>query len=214
MFIVIKCERIFFAVFLFFLFFTDTFAYMFNLSEKNPIYVDRLGKKIYLFTKLNRNALSKKNPHFGVVYEKGTMAKNAPFNAFVDPITFYNELNSIGLKPGNNLSENRTGEFVVGSEIKVSVIYEGKEFTLSDVIDDTSGKGFLIKFGGNRDRQERMKTGCIMCLESCYAGITSNSKYPMISNIKRFFSPNSLFWIKEPFLKGSDVFIFVFWNQD
>lgn len=207
-------ERTFFVVLLFFLFVTNGIAYVFNLSEKNPLYVDRLGKKVYLFTKLNRSALGKKNTHFGIVYEKGTMAKNAPFNAFVEPITFYNELNSIGLKPGNNLSENRTGEFVAGSEIKVTVIYEGKEFTLSDVIYDTFGKGFLIKFGGNKATQEKMKTGCIMCLESCYAGITSNAKYPMISNIKRFFSPNSYFWIKEPFLKGSDVFIFVFWNQN
>lgn len=181
-----------------------------SLSEKNPLYLDEREGKLYLFTRLNAKALTKKNAHFGIVYERGTMAKNGPFTVFVDPITFHDALTKLGLKPGDNLDENTVGTHVQGSSIHVSVIYEGKVYQLSDIIEDSGKKGFEIRFGGNKERQKRMKTGCIMCLESCYAGITSNSRYPMISNLKRFFLPNAYFRVKAPFLKGDGTFIFIF----
>ncbi|MFQ6075408.1 MAG: hypothetical protein ACE5Z5_04650, partial [Candidatus Bathyarchaeia archaeon] len=43
---------------------------------------------------------------------------------------------------------------------------------------DPEGRGFLIKFGGNLDFQKNVAmTGCLLCLGSCAAGITSNSAY-------------------------------------
>ena len=38
-----------------------------------------------------------------------------------------------------------------------------------------------IRFGGNLDNARTFHTGCILCLDSCAVGITSNASYP--SNI-------------------------------
>lgn len=204
----------FLAIFLMLFFFIgNSNADVTKLSEKNPVYIDKIERKIYLFTRLNQASENRENAHFGIVSEKGTMAKKALFIAFIDPIIFYKELTYLGLKPGNNLNEKTKGVLVDGSEINVSIIYEGKQYALSDIIHDTNGKGFEIKFGGNKDVQEKMKTGCIMCLESCYAGITSNARYPMISNIARFFKPNAYFKVKDSF-KSDKGFIFVFQKAD
>lgn len=34
-----------------------------------------------------------------------------------------------------------------------------------------------MRFGGNIDVNQKLATGCVMCLESCPAGITSNAAY-------------------------------------
>ena len=97
----------------------------------------------------------------------------------------------IGAKPGNNLSRETMGEFVKGSSLKVMAVLPGfnKELSLDQIFDDSSQKGFQIRFGGNRDRAVRGKTGCITCLESCWIGITSNAAYPAIGSLRRFISP-------------------------
>ena len=64
---------------------------------------------------------------------------------------------------------------------------------MADILEDSSGKGFRIRFGGNRQRAAEEHTGCITCLESCPIGITSNAVYPAISSFKRMISPNSQF---------------------
>ncbi len=64
---------------------------------------------------------------------------------------------------------------------------------LNDILEDSSGKGFRIRFGGNRQRAVEEQTGCLTCLESCPIGITSNAAYPAISSFKRMISPNSQF---------------------
>lgn len=35
-----------------------------------------------------------------------------------------------------------------------------------------------IRFGGNLDNARTFHTGCILCLDSCAVGITSNASYP------------------------------------
>lgn len=35
-----------------------------------------------------------------------------------------------------------------------------------------------VRFGGNLEAAKKANTGCILCLDSCAVGITSNSSYP------------------------------------
>lgn len=181
-----------------------------SLSKENPVYINHKEKKIYLYTELNKLAIGKKNNHFGIVYIDGSVSKKGMFHSYIDPLNFFSILYALGATPGDNLTSNSTGKFVAGSSLDVKIIIDGKDYSLSDVIEDTGGKGFDIRFGGNYKTQRELETGCIMCLESCYAGITSNSKYPLISNLIRFIKPNSSFSIKKTFIEKDRPFIFLF----
>ncbi len=64
---------------------------------------------------------------------------------------------------------------------------------LDEIFSESGGKGFKIRFGGNRKASAEQNTGCITCLESCWIAISSNSAYPQTGAIKRFISPNAKF---------------------
>jgi ferredoxin len=48
---------------------------------------------------------------------------------------------------------------------------------MDEAIRDGNGKPLTIRFGGNLATALEMKTGCLMCLDSCPVGITSNATY-------------------------------------
>jgi hypothetical protein len=165
------------------------------LSREKPLSIDAGGKRVLIYTELNREGIHKKNPHWGVVSKNGKLADKGILNAFCEPLDFYDALVQIGAKPGNNLTEKSTGQFVAGDRLIVNAARSnaGREVALGRIFHDSSGKGFSICFGGNRKAAEDQNTGCITCLESCWVGITSNAAYPLIGSFKRFMSPNSLF---------------------
>lgn len=61
--------------------------------------------------------------------------------------------------------------------MKVNWAGAQREYDISEVIKSKPDKGFEIRFGGNKERQAKFKTGCILCLDSCAAGITSNARW-------------------------------------
>lgn len=160
-----------------------------------PILIDQVNKRVLIYTEINLEKVNNYNPHWGIVYKHGRLGNKGIFKSYCSPEDFYDALIKIGAKPGNNLNDKSLGRFVEGDELKVTAIIKGdsKEYTLEEIIEDKSGKGFNIKFGGNINFANKENTGCITCLESCWVAITSNSNYPMISSWKRFFSPNSYF---------------------
>lgn len=182
---------------------------LFNLSlceasdypdKNNPFVIDKHKKTVHIYTEVNLKNMKKKNPHWGIVAKNGKLADKAILTAYCDAIAFYEALIAIGAKAGNNLFGQNTGEPVKGDTLDVAAFWDnsGKKYKLKDIFEDSSNKGFTIKFGGNKDMAIKEKTGCIMCLESCWTGITSNAEYPAISNFKRLLSPNSWF-------KGNDA---------
>lgn len=50
---------------------------------------------------------------------------------------------------------------------------------------DSNKKPFAIRFGGNLPAAIDKNTGCLLCLDSCPVGITSNSNYTMGAVEKR-----------------------------
>ncbi len=178
-----------------------------SLSRQKPYVVNTTTKEVYLYTEHNDKV--KKSTHLGIVYERGSMAEKSLFIAFISPLDFYNLLLSLGAKPGDNLNEHAEGQVVKGTLLEVKLLINGKYIEVAEVIEDSSKRGFLIRFGGNIERQNKLNTGCIMCLESCYAGITSNEKLPLTGNLKRFFNPNAVFRVRDNF-SGQKSYIFVF----
>lgn len=174
------------------------------LSRDRPLVVDRSGKRVLIYTEVNPENIEKKNPHWGIVADGGKLASRGILRAFCKPVDFHDGLVAIGAHPGNNLTESSTGRCVAGDRLIVSAGLPGVqgELTLGRIFRDSSGKGFSIRFGGNRKASEEEHTGCITCLESCWVGITSNAAYPLIGSVRRFLSPNSLFSGNPEFLSS------------
>ena len=164
-------------------------------SRAEPLRVDSINKRVLIYAEVNPKSLNQSNPHWGVVYQGGKLNDKAILHAFCTPQEFHDALLQIGAKPGNNLTLRSSGEVIGGDELLVSVTWTRPlpALGLADVLEDSSGKGFRIRFGGNRQRAAEEQTGCITCLESCPIGITSNAAYPAISSFKRTVSPNSQF---------------------
>lgn len=164
-------------------------------TKAHPLFIDLKNRQVLVYAEVNGINWNKPNSHWGVVYRGGKLSDKAILFTFCTPAEFHDALLQIGARPGNNLILSSSGEIIEGDELRVSVTWPGlsRPLDLADILEDSSGKGFRIHFGGNRQRAVEEQTGCITCLESCPIGITSNAVYPAISSWKRFFSPNSLF---------------------
>lgn len=173
-------------------------------TRDNPLIVDKDGKRVLIYTEVNEKSLHETTPHWGVVFKDGKYGDKAILKSYADHLAFYEALLQIGAKPGNNLTKDVLDVPVEGDLFELTATWPGlgKELKLGDIFYDETGKGFEVRFGGNRQASEENNTGCITCLESCWISITSNAKYPNISAAKRSATPNSHFKGKEDVLPG------------
>lgn len=164
-------------------------------TRESPLVIDTVGRQVFIFAEVNGTGVKEQNPHWGVVYRGGKFAGKGILHSFVDPLAFHDALVKIGARPGNNLTAESAGQYVQGDILEITATWPGakREFLFGEIFEDKAGKGFRIRFGGNRHAAEKEHTGCITCLEGCWIAITSNDRYPFISAIKRFISPNSSF---------------------
>ena len=130
-------------------------------SRAEPLRVDSIKKRVLIYAEVNPKSLNQSNPHWGVVFQGGKLKDKAPLPAFCTPQEFHDALLQIGARPGNNLTLRSSGEFIGGDELQVSVTWPGlsRPLGLAEVMEDSSGKGFRIHFGGNRQRAVEEQTG-------------------------------------------------------
>lgn len=173
-------------------------------TKDNPLIIDKAGKRVLIYTEVNEKMLNETNPHWGVVSKDGKFGDKAILMAYANHLAFCDGLAQIGAKPGNNLTENTLDVPVQGDTLRVTATWPGlgKELRLDEIFFDQTGKGFDIRFGGNKPAAIDRNTGCITCLESCWISITSNARYPNISSTKRTLSPNSKFKGQKTVLPG------------
>jgi ferredoxin len=149
------------------------------LTPGNPLKVDMKERSVSVLAQVNGKYLVQPTRH-GVVFREGKNGDKAVFAALADPKTFYESLVKLGFKPGNNMTwENKEKTFVEGDPLDVSVTWKGakRTYRMDEAIKDSNGKPLAIRFGGNLTNALEMKTGCLMCLDSCPVGITSNATY-------------------------------------
>lgn len=152
---------------------------LFGLSKDNPIKVEKEKGTLTLLAQVNGKFFTEPTRH-GAVFIDGSNGEKAVFRALVDPETFYNALLEIGAQPGNNMTmDNKETTHVEGSALKVTVNWQGapREHDINEVIKDSNGNPIDIRFGGNLEASRNKKTGCLVCLDSCPVGITSNATY-------------------------------------
>lgn len=173
-------------------------------TKTNPLVIDGKGKRVLIYTEVNEMNVHQSNVHWGIVFKDGKFQDRAILRAYANQLDFYDALIKIGAKPGNNLTKDTIGKYVKGDLLEVRATWPGlgKELTLNEIFSDQAGKGFQIRFGGNRKASEEQNTGCITCLESCWISISSNAHYPQTGAIKRFLDPNSRFQGRADVLPG------------
>ena len=157
------------------------------VTKENPIKVNEQEKSISIAATVNGKYFYESTRH-AVIFKDGKYGDKPIFKAFVDPKTFHDALIRLGFKAGNNMTmENMERTFVQGDLLDVTVTWEGakKEYQLDEVIKDSNGKPILIRFGGNLQNAIQYNTGCLICLDSCPVGITSNASYTMGAVEKR-----------------------------
>ena len=151
------------------------------LTEEKPIFVDVKEKSISLLARVNGKYFSQPTRH-GIVFAGGSNGGKAVSRGLATHEDFYDGLMKLGFKPGNNMTkENAAKTFVQGDLLEVTITWDGakKEYSLDEVITDSNKKPFQIRFGGNLEKARQYKTGCLLCLDSCPVGITSNANYTM-----------------------------------
>ncbi|MCX5856137.1 MAG: YdjY domain-containing protein [Deltaproteobacteria bacterium] len=151
-----------------------------TLTKENPIHVDMKGKSVTFLAEVNGKYLVQPTRH-GVVFAGGKFGDKCVFKGHASPKDFYEALTRIGLKPGNNMTmDNKEKTFVQGDLLDVTVSWDGAgkaAYKLDEVIIDSNKKPLQIRFGGNLENALKVNTGCLLCLDSCPVGITSNASY-------------------------------------
>ncbi|MCX5806102.1 MAG: YdjY domain-containing protein [Proteobacteria bacterium] len=148
------------------------------LTIYNPLNINTKEKSVSILAEVNNQ--HPERTHHGVVFKGGKLDHKAIFAGLADPKAFHESLVNIGLKPGNNMTmSNKEKTFVEGDLLDVFVTWEGAKriYRLDEMIKDSNGKPLAIRFGGNLVNALKKKTGCLVCLDSCPVGITSNSAY-------------------------------------
>jgi hypothetical protein len=150
-----------------------------KVSKTNPLVVDKATKTVKIYAEVNGKYFVEPTRH-GVVFMEGSNCNKSILKAYSNQIDFYNAMIELGAAPGNNVTLETKKAVVEGSPLDVTVSWEGlgKEIPFRDIYIDSTNKPLDVRFGGNLDRSKAKQTGCILCLDTCPVGITSNASHP------------------------------------
>lgn len=151
-----------------------------DLSQTNPLVVDKDAKTVKIYTEVNGKYFVEPTRH-GIVFKDGSNGSKSILKAYANQNDLYDALIAIGAKAGNNVKlDSPAGTAVEGDKLNVTVTWAGanKEIPFGDIVVDSTKKPFDVRFGGNQANAKDKKTGCILCLDSCPVGITSNAAHP------------------------------------
>ena len=164
-------------------------------TRGNPLAVDTVKRIVKLYTELRLRHLTETTTHWGIGYSGGKFADKFILVSPVEPVAFHEALVRIGARAGNNVPLDGYGKVIRGDSLTLCAHWPGLKtpVSINEIFYDSAGRGFDIRFGGNRAVAAEKKTGCLTCLESCPIGITSNAVYPHLSTLQRILRPNSSF---------------------
>ncbi len=171
-------------------------------TEAKVLVVDKDAKEIKMLCEVNGKYFTESTRH-GIVFAKGSNGEKSVLRGLADEKEFYQALLDIGAKAGNNLKATDmkagadNGVAVAGDKLNAVVTWEGqdKEIPFADVIKASVEKPMDLRFGGNIESAKKNNTGCVLCLDSCATGITSDASYPTgttQNNIVKFYGDESV----------------------
>ncbi|MBS4026042.1 MAG: rhodanese-like domain-containing protein [Clostridia bacterium] len=144
--------------------------------------LDKEKGEVRIKAKVNGKYFETATRH-GIAFEGGSNGAKAVLAGLGSEKMFHDLLIELGSMPGNNLEAKPEfkGQSIEGDSLNVTINWEGlgKEISISEAIIQSGEQlPMQIKFGGNMERAISFNTGCILCLDSCPVGITSDSSHP------------------------------------
>ena len=153
-----------------------------QVSKTNPMVIDKVAKTVKMYTEVNAKYFVEPTRH-AIVFKDGSNGEKSILKGWANQNDYYNALIDIGAKPGNNLTP-KTVDAVAGDPLDVTITWNGanKEIPIYDAVIDSQNKKVAdFRFGGNQELANSKNTGCILCLDSCPVGVSSNASYPQMS---------------------------------
>lgn len=151
-------------------------------TEENPIVVSD-GEVRYL-AEVNEVFFTEPTRH-GVVFKDGSNGEKSILRGLGDEKEFYQAMLDAGFTAGDNLTAEDMkapegeGKAVEGDALDITVCWEGQEeIPFQDIVVCSEGDyDSDYRFGGNLASAEKNNTGCVVCLDSCATGITSDATW-------------------------------------
>ena len=153
-------------------------------AAQEVMVIDSENKEITMLAEVNGKYFTESTRH-GVVFKDGSNGEKSVLRGLADEKEFYNALIEIGAVAGDNLTAEdmkagpADGKSVEGDKLIATVTWDGldKEIPFEDIIKASEERPMDLRFGGNLASAEKNNTGCVLCLDSCATGITSDASY-------------------------------------
>lgn len=148
-------------------------------AAPEDIVVDEEAGTVTVTAQINGTFFDTSTMHC-VVFKDGGAGDKAMMAAYCDSQDFYNAMVQAGGEPWNTTDARlEDGEFTDGQKVDVSISWDGNTVALADALKTDDGRPDVdMRFSGNQIGNKDAGSGCIACLNSCWAGITSNAAYP------------------------------------
>lgn len=153
-----------------------------ELVSEETVVLDKQKGEVRIKAVVNGKYFQTATRH-GVVFEGGSNGDKSVLAGLGSEKIFHDLLLELGANPGNNLDAKPEfkEQSIEGDLLDVTITWEGldKEIPLGDAITQSGEQlPMQIRFGGNIERAHQFNTGCILCLDSCPVGISSDSSHP------------------------------------
>lgn len=151
-------------------------------SESFPedVVVDAENHTVTITAQLNGTFFDQSTMHY-CVWKDGGAGDKCMFAAYCTAEDFYNGMIEAGGEPWNTTTDKiADGEFTDGQKVDVTLTWDGQEtpVAMADSIKAADGDFNVdMRFSGNLQNNKDCGSGCIACLNSCWAGVTSNASY-------------------------------------
>ena len=149
-------------------------------AAPEDVVVDTENKTVTITAQLNGTFFDQSTMHY-CVWKDGGAGDKAMFAAYCSAEDFYNGMIEAGGEPWNTTTDKiEDGEFTDGQKVSVTLKWEGQDtpVTMADSLKSADGSLDVdMRFSGNLQNNKDCGSGCIACLNSCWAGVTSNAAY-------------------------------------
>lgn len=154
-------------------------------GKAEVLVVNKEAKEIKMLAEVNGKYFTEATRH-GVVFADGSNGEKSVLRGLADEKEFHQALLDIGATAGNNLvaadmkAGADNGKSADGDKLVAVVTWDGqdKEIPFADIIKASEERPMDLRFGGNLESAKKNNTGCVLCLDSCATGITSDAAYP------------------------------------
>ncbi len=149
-------------------------------AAPEDIIVDKDAGTVTITAQVNGTFFDQPTMHY-IVFKDGGVGDKAMMAAYCDSQDFYDAMIEAGGEPWNTTSDKiENGEFTDGQKVNITFTWDGQTEPVEMVDTVRSDEGAFdvdMRFSGNQANNKECGSGCIACLNSCWAGITSNAAY-------------------------------------